>query len=165
MLCLTAAALPAAGVAAPAPGSPAVAPAFPSRVTVERQLGRRLKFKERIIYRMAERKATRRARRARSSENDGPYAALSVVSFGLAVLGLLLVAGGFTVAIFVGVIGLILAGAAVVTAVISLFKFAGRHSYKRGRGFAIAALALLFGPLLLVALLALLVAVSGDRAG
>lgn len=140
----------AAAFAAPAAAATATTEAatFPTRATVEAQLGRKLKFFERVVYGVAKRKAKRQARRAeRGERRTGPVSALSIITFALGVVGLAFL---FTSA---SVVSLILGLGALITGVISLVQFGGKDEYKRGRGLAIAGLAAVPGTIILIVLL------------
>lgn len=143
-----------AAFVAEAPAAPA-AQEFPTRTAVEAELGRKMKFTERVLYGVAKRKYRRQVRRAeRRGEQraDGPVASLAIVSGSLALASLL--------ALFLGPVGgilyFLLGLAALITGIIALVQFGGKNNYMRGRGLAIAGVAAPFGFLLLLILIALI---------
>ena len=125
---------------------------FPTRAIVEAELGRKMKFRERVVYGILKRKAKRRAKQQTYQGRTGPVSALAIVSLVLGVLGI--------ISIFLSSLALFttLALGALVTGIIALVRFGGVDEYKRGRGLAIAGLAavpgfIILGVLLLVAIL------------
>jgi hypothetical protein len=99
-----------------------------SRDAVEAKLGRKLKFKERVALSIVRGKAKRAERRKAKGQNDGG------------------VTDGFAIASLVcGVLGLFLlfpAIPALVFGIISLGKIEEEKYYRKGKGMAIAGIAL-----------------------
>lgn len=114
------------------------------RIHVEQQLGRKLKFKERIALSIVRGKAKRQARREKkAAAGTNPVDGYAVASLVCGILGLLTI---FT------------AIPALVLGIISLGRFKRDPQYRSGKGMAIAGVVLgglvLFAVLLIVAIVA-----------
>lgn len=117
------------------------------RSAVEKKLGRKLKFKERIALSFVRGKAKRQARKERKPRTDGPTDGFAIASLVCGILGFLT---GIT------------AIPAIVFGIISLSNIEKNPQYLRGRGMAIAGI-ILGG--IVVLLILLLVAISAATFG
>jgi hypothetical protein len=123
-------------------GSPAETPAVeftaPTKAELEAQLGRKLKFKEKVGLWVMKKKFNRQARRAHKNRvDDRPFDGLALLSF---LFGLASFA--FFPSILAIIFGPILA---IVFGAISLRRFKRNPQFRRGKGFAIAGLVLGIG--------------------
>lgn len=130
----------------------AIAPVDLSRGAVEVQLGRKLTFTERVALSIVRKKAKKQAKRQAKSAADGRITdtpALLSMIFGIVGLIGLFVSGYF----------LLLSIAAVVLGIVGLSNINRNPGYKKGKGFAIAGIAIgggiLFLTLLAVSILLL----------
>ncbi len=143
-----------AALAAPVVPTNSIALTDFSREAVEAQLGRKLKFTERIALSIVRKKAKKQARKkTKRGSGDGTVTDVpSLVAMVCGILGFL----GIWVTLFAGLLGV----AALILGIIGLGRFKKEPGYRKGKGFAIAGIVLggtLIALLLLVAAVLLIV--------
>ncbi|MEM9527757.1 MAG: DUF4190 domain-containing protein, partial [Bacteroidota bacterium] len=117
------------------------------RAAVEKKLGRKLKFKERIALSIVRGKAKRQARKKRKPRTAGPTDGFAIASLVCGILGF-----------FTGITAIL----AIIFGIVALGNIERDPQYLRGRGMAIAGIVL--GGVVLLLLL-LLVAISAATFG
>ncbi len=121
------------------------------RKTLEKQLGRKLKFSERLAAGMINRKARRLARQYERGQR--PVDGVAVASLGAGLSALLLMVA------LASPVSLLFASLAIVLGIVGLVRFRNNPQFRRGKGFAIAGLVIgSFFILTLLTVLAILAA-------
>lgn len=128
-----------------APVSPVAEATQLNRAELETQLGRKLKFSERIAFGILKKKASKQKNAA---EGDGQTDGLAVTSFVIGIASILL--------LFANGIGFLTAIAGLVLGIVALGRINRNPGFRSGKGMAIAGIAinggLIFLTLLLVAI-------------
>ncbi|MEO0732738.1 MAG: DUF4190 domain-containing protein [Bacteroidota bacterium] len=115
------------------------------RATVEKRLGRKLKFKERIALSVVRGKLKRQHRRATRPRNGGPADGFAIASLVCGILGW-----------FTGITAI----PALILGFVSLSRFKRDPQYRTGKGMAIAGI-ILGGLVILLGLIILVLLLSG----
>ncbi|TXF91779.1 DUF4190 domain-containing protein [Neolewinella aurantiaca] len=117
------------------PVQPAVVANDLSREAVENQLGRKLRFRERVALGIVRGKARKQARKQRRQGSDGTVVdGLALTSMILGILAFVGVAfGGFTLLFALG---------ALVLGIVGLGRIKKSYGYRTGKGYAIAGIVL-----------------------
>lgn len=115
----------------PASSSKASTPVL-NREALEAKLGRKLKFKERIVYGILKRKVKRQQKR---QARGGPVDGLALGSFIAGLLTLVLLLVSSPVSLLTGLVALILG-------IVGLGRFRRNPEFRTGKGYAIAGIAI-----------------------
>ncbi|MFK8165501.1 MAG: DUF4190 domain-containing protein [Lewinella sp.] len=139
-----------AALAAPpiAVSDAASAPPLMDRTAIEAHLGRRLKFTERIAFRVLQRKARKQQKK---TQNNGLTDGLAVTSL---VVGL-----GSIILLFANFLGFFTAIVGLILGIISLARINRNPEFRTGKGLAIAGIAI-NGGVVFLTLLAIAIIIS-----